>query len=201
MKTSGLNLKKYDDELQIVYGEVYAPNIPDSQGDFMTPEEVRKMAHRFVAKGIPQNIDRQHDNNLTGSVVVESFVARSDDPDYIPESWVVGIHIPDRELWDQVKTGELNGFSFEGKVVKEQTTVALEIPSQIEGATEMNDGHSHVFIVKLDKDGKFIGGQTMEDNSGHTHKITRTTITDGPEGVSGGHTHRFSFTDGLTNDY
>ena len=35
-ETSGITIKKYDDEQQLVYGEVYAPSIPDSQGDYMS---------------------------------------------------------------------------------------------------------------------------------------------------------------------
>jgi Putative phage serine protease XkdF len=31
-------IKKADEELQVVWGEVYAPGIPDSQDDFMTAE-------------------------------------------------------------------------------------------------------------------------------------------------------------------
>ena len=46
--TDYCRIRKTDDELQIVYGEVYAPNVPDVHGEFMTPVEVRKMAHRFL---------------------------------------------------------------------------------------------------------------------------------------------------------
>jgi hypothetical protein len=45
-----LTIKKQDDALQVVWGEVYAPGFPDSQGDFMTAETVREMAWRFMRK-------------------------------------------------------------------------------------------------------------------------------------------------------
>ena len=103
-------IKKADDELQIVYAEVYAPNIPDSQGEFMQPTTIRKMAHSFLAKGFVNQIDTNHDNVTNGSYVVESFIARKNDPDFIEDSWVVGVHVPDSDLWAKIKKGELNGF-------------------------------------------------------------------------------------------
>jgi hypothetical protein len=36
--------KKADDELQVVYVEIYSPGVPDSQNDFMTKDEIRWMA-------------------------------------------------------------------------------------------------------------------------------------------------------------
>ena len=34
-----VQIKKLDHEEQVVFGEVYAPGFPDSQGDFMSPDE------------------------------------------------------------------------------------------------------------------------------------------------------------------
>ena len=33
---------------QIVYAEVYAPNVLDTHGDYMTAETIEKMAHDFL---------------------------------------------------------------------------------------------------------------------------------------------------------
>lgn len=188
-------IKKFDEELQIVYGEVYAPNVPDSQGDFMTPVEVRKMAHLFLQSGQLDNIDRQHNNEKTGSSVVESFISRKGDPDFQSEAWVVGVYIPDGVLWEKVKSGEINGFSFEGLVRSTKAVIEMELPESIEGRTMMSEGHDHLYLMRIGDDGSFIGGWTMEDNSGHRHQITTATITNPPEGEPNGHTHRYSFTD------
>jgi hypothetical protein len=75
-------------------GEVYSPDFPDSQGDYMTAEEIRLMAYRFMAKGEPYRIDKEHDKKECGAFVVESFIARENDPDFISGSWVIGVHIP-----------------------------------------------------------------------------------------------------------
>jgi hypothetical protein len=66
-------IKKTDGEKQIVYGEVYAPYVLDTYGEFMTPEDIETMAHRFMQLDLTKVIDTQHDNQPNGSFPVESF--------------------------------------------------------------------------------------------------------------------------------
>lgn len=189
-------IKKIDDELQVVYGEVYVPSIPDAHGDFMTEEEVRKMAHRFLASGRVNRIDIQHNNELTGAVVVESFIARKDDEVFIPLSWVVGVHIPSPELWQLVKDGEINGFSIEALVSSEDQVIELEVPESISGYTDVAEGHTHTFTIRFDENGNFLGGSTdTVDN--HRHRIEKATTTQ--PGGEGRHAHRYSFLEVLAN--
>ena len=131
-----VRIKKLDEELQIVYGEVYAPNLPDSQGDFATADEIRKFAHGFLAAGRTKQIDRQHDNRRTGADVVESFIAREGDPDFIFGAWVVGIQLLDDE-WQAVKDGEINGFSFEGFVHVRARKREIEVPDMLQCVTKI----------------------------------------------------------------
>lgn len=188
-------IKKIDDELQIVYGEVYAPNVPDADTEFMTAEEIRKMAHKFMAKGIVDQVDMNHNNIVTGSVVVESFIVDWPSELYILEAWVVGVHIPDADLWAQVKSGELNGFSMEAMVKKVPREIELEVPDIIQGHTLSDTtGHTHVFSVRFDDQGNFLGGGTDIIN-GHVHDITRGTVTDNADG----HNHRFSIVELMEN--
>lgn len=185
-------IRKTDDELQIVYGEVYAPNVPDAHGEFMTPVEVRKMAHEFMRKRILDRIDTNHDNEVNGSTVVESFIAREDDTIYLPESWVIGMHVPDAEMWAAIKSGEINGFSIEALVQMKQKVVEIEIPDVIEGRTAKTEDHDHRFEVRFDDEGNFIGGATSVEN-GHHHEIRRGTVTEAHDG----HTHRYSFAEAV----
>ncbi len=48
----GVQIKKFDHEEQAVFGEVYAPDFPDSQGDVMSREEVKKARHNWMRKGL-----------------------------------------------------------------------------------------------------------------------------------------------------
>jgi len=188
-----IGIKKFDNELQVVYGEVYAPDVPDSQGDFMTASEIQKMAHNFLANMRIRKIDTQHNNVENGSVVVESFIARESDPDFLPGSWVVGVHVPDKELWHKVKSGEINGFSMEGLVHSTPKVVEIEVPEEITGDTHEAEGHTHRFIVKFTEKGEFLGGSTTPGPDGHVHVIKNGTVTE----VESGHKHRYSFLDGL----
>lgn len=195
-------IKKLDDELQILYAEVYVPDIPDSQGDFATVDEVRKMAHRFLASGRVGKIDRQHDNKETGSIVVESFVAREGDPDFIIDAWVVGIHVPDKALWKDVKDHKINGLSFEGFVHKRPRVIELEIPSKIEGVTKIGadeEPHDHKFVVRFDEKGNFLGGRAMpgEGAANHPHVIRNASVTE--EGGVDKHKHRYGFLEVLVD--
>jgi Putative phage serine protease XkdF len=178
---------------RLVWGEVYAPNRPDSHGEFMTEEDIRVLAYRFLALKLTDAVDTNHDNRITKGVnVVESFVAREGDPDFIAGSWVVCVHVADDDLWDQVKKGELNGFSMEALVAKEDVEVEIEIPNVIKGSTSESDGHTHKFAAEYDDDGKFLGGVT-DVVDGHSHQIRTGTVTQ----VAKGHSHRFSSVDNV----
>lgn len=122
--------------LQVVYGEVYAPNRLDAQHEFMTAEEIRLMAWRFAKNGMTQKVDVNHDNNPVAKVeIVESFIARAGDPDFLEGSWVIGVHIEDPETWQKVLDGELNGFSLEAMVTREVSEVELDFPEYLTGFT------------------------------------------------------------------
>lgn len=183
-----MRITKFDDELQIAYGEVYSPGVIDSQGDTMTAEAIRKMAHNFMERQRGDNIDVQHSRKAEDAAIVESFVARKGDPDFIPESWVVGVHVRDVDVWAKVKKGEINGFSIDGKATGEEVIIEIEVPEFVVGKTEIASGHIHEYNVNFDEEGKFLGGRT-DEVSDHYHTITKGTATDEAEG----HSHRFSF--------
>ena len=194
------NLRKSDSEKQIVWAEVYVPDIPDSQGDVASAETIEKMAYGFLQKGITDQINLEHDGIPCGAKVVESFIARKNDPDdFIEGAWVMGVHIPDEKIWGMVKSGELNGFSFEGTGFKNATTVEMEIPDNLTGSTDLAktdliEEHQHDFVVHYGPQGEFLGGYTEPHPSdGHYHMITKGTATD----LSKGHSHRFSFVEGI----
>lgn len=195
-------IKKTDSVLQIAYAEVYVPDVPDSHGDFMTRDEIRKMAHLFMREGLTSAVDVEHDQNADrGCAVVESFIARDGDPDFIPGSWVAGVHIPDLELWQQVEKGDLNGFSIEGLASSTKKSIFLDMPATLNGATDEAQGHYHAFTVRFDDEGNFVGGMTVstfpEGHPDHSHRIDRGTVTE--PGGANAHTHRFSFVEDLAN--
>lgn len=189
-------IQKKDSKQRIVWAEVYAPDIPDTDGEFMSEEGIREMAYKFMKEGRQTQIDSGHSNVLLeGACVVESFIARPEDPVFIEKSWVVGVHLPADKDWEKVEKGEWNGFSMEAFVQKDQVEVEIELPPVITGHTLKSDedGHEHTFYVSYDDRGRFLGGRTDEVN-GHHHVIRKGVVTE----VSEGHTHRFSHLDEIT---
>ena len=207
-KEAGL-IKKSDDELRIVWAEVYVPDFPDTQGNAMHRDDIRKMAHHFLSEGRTRRVNLQHtcDHPMTqdcgcarGSSVVESFIARDGDPIFVAGSWVAGIHVPDDQLWGGIKSGKINGFSMETFAVRNDNYLEFEIPDNgiVLGETSdanPNGGHKHTYSVQFDQNGKFLGGQTLETfgADSHSHAIRRMTATE----AHGDHSHRFSVIDAL----
>jgi Putative phage serine protease XkdF len=193
---SSVQIKKQDDEQQLVFGEVYAPTLPDSQGDFMTSEEIQKMAYEFMRRGLLENIDVGHTREASGCYVVESFIARDWDPTFIPGSWVLGVQVVDPAIWAQIKSGELNGFSLDGSGVRVDTILDVTVPEYFEGQTSVTNDHDHPFVVSYGKDGGFLGGRTV-GSADHFHEIVKGTATE--EAGDPSHSHRFSFLEGVIN--
>ena len=200
------NVKKTNEELRLVYSEVYAPNLKDSQGDFMDVETIRVMAHNFLADALTDQVDVKHDNNCSRNCfVVESFIARKGDKDFIEDAWVVAVHILDDELWEAVKSGEINGFSMQANVRVREKILEIDIPDDgilrgvtdtPTGALEGEPGHKHSYTLRFSEVGDLLGGET-DEASGHTHKIMAATVTEPPRNEPTGHVHRFSFLEDL----
>lgn len=192
-----VTIKKADTKKQVVYGEVYSPNTLDTQNDFMSAEVIEKMAWDFMRRGVKE-VDVEHDRQPVNAHPVESFVARPGDPDFAEGSWVLGIHIPDKSVWAKVEKNEINAFSMWGTGQRERRVVEVDIPDDgiVRGTTLLQkdeDGHAHEFELRFSPDtGRFLGGVAKEGEAGHSHSITKGTVTEA--GGEDGHTHRFLFT-------
>ncbi len=199
-------VKKTNEELRLVYSEVYAPTTPDTQGDFMTAETIRVMAHNFLADALTDQVDVSHDNDCTRDCfVVESFIARKDDPDFLEDAWVVAVHVLDDELWQAVKDGKINGFSMQANVRVREKILEIDIPDDgvlrgvtdtPTGALEGEPGHTHTYTLRFSDVGDLLGGET-NTTAGHTHQIRAATVTEPPRNEPTGHVHRFSFLEDL----
>lgn len=183
-------ISRADQEYErIVFAEVLIPDTPNSYGDFHTKESVREAAYLFMRTGF--GVDIGHDNvDVSSQVIpVESFIARENDPDFIVGSWVLGFYVGDDDIWQKILDGELNGFSYEAFVRFFPVELIMDMSGPISGVTGPNlyDRHVHDFYVVV-TDGEIVSGGTTVTN-GHSHTISRTTITDEADG----HTHIFNF--------
>lgn len=202
-------IKKVDEELRIVWSEVYVPDFPDTQGDIMKADEIRKMAHRFLAEGLTKQVDVNHDNRCDDGeipgVVVESFIARKGDDLFVEDAWVTGVHVLDDEIWEAIKAGEINGFSMQANVFMRDVQLELELPDDgvVVGKTNLASkgaGHTHSFRVRFSVEGEFLGGSTTgtEGAPDHSHEIRATTVTE--KAGEDTHNHGFSIVDAI-NDF
>lgn len=178
---------------QVVLAEVLVPEVANVFADYWTRDAIKEAAYLFMREGF--GIDVEHDNiDRTGDVyLVESFIVRPGDPDFIEGSWVVGLRIEDPDLWQQVLDGEINGFSYEAIVAFLEATLTIDDDGVRTGVTEPDeeDGHTHTFMVIVDDTNRPVSGGTDVVN-GHSHKITTHTVTD----EAGGHVHRYNLVTG-----
>jgi hypothetical protein len=186
-------LKTYSSgDYHYVFGEVYSPLQVDTDGETMTAEDIQKMAHDFIAHGSVTAIDMEHNHVACGAEVVESFIARKEDPDYSEGSWVLGLRMQEGSVWEAVKSGDINGFSMDTFVKKATRKVLVEITKISSGNTEKSTDetevqeHAHTFYVEFGDNGRVLLG-TTDEVLGHAHKISGTVVTD----KALGHSHRY----------
>lgn len=126
---------KADADSHFVTGIVYEPMVEDSQGNYMTEEEITKAAYWFAKNG--NQVDLQHCfEKCDGAAVVESYVAKCDmeiDGEAIKKgTWLMTMEISDAGVWESIQKGEITGFSMGGVGVYSEEDVALPVEKQEE---------------------------------------------------------------------
>lgn len=118
---------KRDDEQRIVWGWASVSTedgelVVDTQGDTITPVEMEKMANDFMA-GVrkaksmhegPQIGEFIHSFPMTNELM-KAFGIHSD-----REGWIVAAKIYDDDVWEEIKTGRMTGFSIGGRAEKRE---------------------------------------------------------------------------------
>ena len=178
---------------RVVFAEMIIPNVLNVFNDLHTPESVKEFAYGFAKAGIGSaiGIDIDHDNvDRSDSIkVVEYFIARAGDPDFIEGAWVVAMWIGDDAIWQRILDGDINGFSYEAMTSMLEVEVEVETEREVEGTTEpaIDDGHVHDWWVTVDENGRVIeGGTTFVD--GHNHDIVVHSYTE----MTDDHNHRYN---------
>jgi len=123
-----------DDE-RYVLGVVLAPEQVDAQGDIYSAEEIRHSAHRFMEEF--GGLGVMHRLRVNEQVkVLESFLAPCDfaigDTTVAKGTWLLAVRILSDELWEQVKDGQLTGFSIGGSARRVPEPHAAEPQAQAE---------------------------------------------------------------------
>ena len=109
-----------DEEKRLVYGIVYEPDVVDTQGDYADAEEIEKACHRFMKHY--QEIGPRHFETDPDLCLVECYIAPCDfemagpygKQDVMKGTWVIAVKVESEQVWSDIKSGKLTGFSFEG---------------------------------------------------------------------------------------
>lgn len=110
------DIAKRDEEKRIVFGPILIPEHVDLQDDVMSEEEIEKAAHNFLAKyNVEKKAAHMHEDFDVSHEVVESYVAPVDfemnGRKIVKGTWLMAMRILDNDIWEQVKSGEIRGFS------------------------------------------------------------------------------------------
>tara|TARA_R100000951_G_scaffold35619_1_gene30146 strand:- start:599 stop:2086 length:1488 start_codon:yes stop_codon:yes gene_type:complete len=124
-----VKLAEVDKEKRILMGAALIPNkkIYRNSGEeeyyiFFAEETVRKASELFLMKGNQNNSTLEHDVELEGMSVVESWIIEDETKDKSRKynfdlpvgTWMVSVKVNNDDIWNQVKAGEIKGFSIEG---------------------------------------------------------------------------------------
>ena len=184
----------FNADKQMLYGPILVPNFPIYRNDpqngeyyvVFTEEEIIKMVRKFQAQQKTINLNYQHqkDSQLKNAVIQEIWLTGKSDKskdlgfDFPVNTAMIGAYIGDAKFWaDEVKTGNVKGFSIEGFLDMEMK--------------KFNHKHKYKMEVTT-KDGAFVIS-TMDETFtvGATVTITAadgTTTSDGTFELENGST-------------
>ena len=121
-----VTILKADDEQRIVWGwasvaTVKGMSVLDHQGDMMTPDEMVKMANRFMESA--RAAKAMHAGDQIGEVIhslpLTAELAKALGIEADREGWIIGMKIRDDAMWQSVKSGDFGAFSIGGRAKRE----------------------------------------------------------------------------------
>lgn len=154
---------KADRKSHYVTGIVYEPMKEDTQGDFMTAEEIEKAQRTHAKNG--NSIDLQHNGEKLGNVtVVESYITKSDEEfegqPISKGTWLMTVEVPEGEIWDAIEKQEITGFSMGGHGKRDPISKDIE-KSETESVGLLKSIAKRLGIIPVEKTGK-MGGSEIE---------------------------------------
>jgi len=168
-----VNLAEIDKEKRILMGAALIPNknIYRTDGEdeyyiYFSDDTVRKASELFLMRGNQNKSTLEHEAELNGLSVVESWIIEDDVHDKSRKygldmpvgTWMVSMKVNNDEVWENyVKTGLVKGFSIEGYF-----TDKLEM-SKIENHINENEATEILFEVQDFLDSKKYELKTFND--------------------------------------
>lgn len=172
---------KADTEAHYVTGVVYEPMVEDTQGNYMTAEEITKAAYGYAKNGM--GADLQHNfEPMEGATVVESYVAKCDETidgqEIKKGTWVMTMEITDDAIWEAVQKGEITGFSMGGVGQYSLEDVDLEgVEKACGGESECATDEKKKKKGLLKSISEFLGFEVVEKGA-VIEQYNRTSVRD-----------------------
>lgn len=124
-----------EDDQMIITGPAMIPNSLIARKDqlgntfhvYFSQDTIKKIAQKFLANADNNNTDINHDDNVTNeNTLLESWIVENPQIDKaktlgynIPSgTWMVSYKINNKETWNKIKSGELNGYSVTGNFLE-----------------------------------------------------------------------------------
>ncbi|NBP71082.1 MAG: hypothetical protein EBU52_20380 [Cytophagia bacterium] len=130
LSSEKIKLASVDKERRMLYGAALIPEklilrIDKNNEEYYMKferETIERLAHDFYKKNLHHTTNLQHQYPVTGVTIVESWLKEgnsdkslalglSDLPD---GTWFIGAKVDDDNVWEEVKSGAIRGFSIEG---------------------------------------------------------------------------------------
>ena len=126
------------EDQRIVVGPAMIPDMVIARVDEKTKERyavkfsastIAKIAEKFMRELRNGQTNIEHDNaNEANSYVKETWIVETEDDkantkyglDVPIGTWMVAMRVQDKAVWDQIKAGQLNGFSIEGNFMAKE---------------------------------------------------------------------------------
>ena len=147
-----LELAKVDEEKRILMGAALIPNKKVYRNNglqeyyiFFSENTVRKASELFLTNGKQNNSTLEHESDLEGLSVVESWIIEDDVKDKSRKydlrlpvgTWMVSVKVNNDDIWNEfVKTKKVKGFSIEGFFSDKLSNMSSEVEELTEELTE-----------------------------------------------------------------
>ena len=124
-----------DDDKMIITGPAMTPSIliprKDADGNtfhvYFSEETIEKISQKFLEENKQHRTDVNHDDNVVeDNTLLESWIVQDPEMDKsktlgfdVPKgTWMVSYKINDKDTWNKIKNGDLNGYSITGNFIE-----------------------------------------------------------------------------------
>lgn len=170
-----------DEDQHTIVGPILIPGIKilrlqeDGTPYYVTfsKETVKKIAQKYIKDNNANNITLEHEQNVSGVSLVESWVSESSKYDKSkayglsirPGTWMGVFNVGNSEVWSKVKSGDYKGISLEG-IFSHELIKASMVDYMEKAIEELSEVEANLVLSKLrnvlKQDNRYKKGQRVD---------------------------------------